>query len=98
MRRLAMMATLALASTAMQPVLAQTVPSAPAPQAPTKPAPTAVDYALAFPRAQHHEAPVSVNLSRPARRAGSLPGCAPTHPAVAHCPSFASTCLKSTPS
>lgn len=60
MRRLAMMAALALASTAMQPVLAQTVPSAPAPQAPTKTPLSAVDYDIAFPRAQHHEAQVSV--------------------------------------
>ncbi|HJO65235.1 MAG TPA: M61 family peptidase, partial [Sphingomonas sanguinis] len=60
MRRLAMMAALALASTAMQPVLAQTVSSAPAAQAPTKTPPTAVDYDIAFPRAQHHEAQVSV--------------------------------------
>ena len=53
MRFLAMTAALALASTAMQPVAAQTASALQ-----VNPAP--VEYDIAFPRAQHHEAQVSV--------------------------------------
>jgi len=57
MRFLAMTAALALASTAMQPVSART---ATASQAPAETAKPAVEYDIASPRAQHHEAQVSV--------------------------------------
>ncbi len=47
----------------MQPVLAQTVPSRSRPPGPPRPRTTAVDYDIAFPRAQHHEAQVSVTIA-----------------------------------
>ncbi|MEG3092810.1 M61 family metallopeptidase [Sphingomonas sp. PB1R3] len=62
MRVLAMMTALAMAGTAMQPVLAQGTLSAPrtTARAPRDATPSAVEYDIAFPRAEHHEAQVSV--------------------------------------